>query len=131
MNNFDWDKALLALVIWREAEGESVEGKLAVGNVVRNRVMASKNHDDWSAVLTAKWQFSSLTAPGDGMLVQWPNHAQQAWQDAMEAAERVYTLGNCDNTQGATMYANLSVCNPAWSHTMTKTVVIGKHSFFK
>jgi len=131
MTNQDWYKALLALVVWREARGEPLEGKLAVANVIRNRVEATHLPDQWDSIMERKWQFSSLTAPEDGMLVQWPIHSDPTWVDSMNVADRVFTLGGCDNTNGATQYANLDVCNPAWAHTMTLTVKIGHHSFFK
>jgi spore germination cell wall hydrolase CwlJ-like protein len=131
MTNDDWNRALLALVVWREARGEPLEGKLAVANVIRNRVEATHLPDQWDNIMERKWQFSSLTAPGDGMLVQWPLPSDPTWVDSMGVAERVYTLGNCDNTQGATFYANLSVVDPPWAHTMTETVKIGHHTFFR
>jgi len=126
-----WYKAALALVVWREARGEPVEGKLAVANVIRNRVEATHLPDQWAHVIERKWQFSSMTAPGDAMLVEWPLEGDQSWIDAMDVAERVLTLGGCDNTGGATMYCNLDVCDPAWAHTMQATVKIGHHTFFR
>lgn len=127
----DWDKAVLALVIWREARGEPIEGKLGVANVILNRVTATHLPDQWDDIIERKWQFSSLTAPGDGMLVQWPHDGDQAWLDSMQAAERVFSRNGVDNTGGATFYCNLDVCDPTWAHTAIPTVKIGRHSFFK
>jgi N-acetylmuramoyl-L-alanine amidase len=130
MVNTDWYKALLALTVWREARGEPIEGKLGVANVVKNRVNATHLPDQWDTVMERRWAFSSLTAPGDAMLVQWPVHTDPSWIDSMNAADRVFTLGGADNTQGATLYANLDVCTPEWLPNVTPTVKLGKHSFF-
>ncbi len=127
----DWYKAALALVVWREASGEPLEGKLGVANVIRNRCEATHLPDKWADVIERKWQFSSMTAPGDATLVKWPLEGDASWIDAMNVAERVFTLGGCDNTQGATMYCNLDVCNPPWAKTMKETVKIGHHTFFR
>lgn len=126
----DWAKAALALVLWREARGESHDGKRAVAHVIRNRVMASHLPDQWEDVIEAKWQFSSMTAPGDGMLVQWPKQPDAAFEDCMKIAENVFEGIDSDNTNGATHYANLSVCDPTWAHTLKQVAVIGHHTFF-
>jgi N-acetylmuramoyl-L-alanine amidase len=131
MTNADWEVALLALLVWREASGEPVEGKLAVANVVRNRVIDAKLPDQWDEIIDRKFQFSSITAPGDPGLVRWPTPTDPSWIDSMNVAARVHDLGGCDNTGGATMYCNLALCDPAWAHVMTQTVVIGHHTFFK
>lgn len=131
MTNNDWYKSALALVVWREARGEPIEGKLAVANVIRNRVEATHLPDQWDDVIERKWQFSSMTAPGDGMLVQWPRDTDPTWIDSMNVAERVFTLAGCDNTGGATFYCNLDVCHPSWSDTYHQTVKIGHHTFFR
>lgn len=126
----DWNKSLLALLIWREAEGEPIEGKIAVGWVVRNRAFHT-NPPDWSGVMTKKLQFSSLTAPGDACLVKWPTAISYAWIDAMTAAEGVYTGALADPTGGATHYVNLAVAHPAWANVLQFVTKVGSHSFFR
>jgi len=65
-----WHTALLALMLWREARGESDEAKIAVAHTVVNRVA----HPGWwgrtvDDVIAKKWQYSSMTDPGDPQLV--------------------------------------------------------------
>lgn len=131
MTSQDWHKALLALVTWREAEGETMDGKLGVANSIHNRVLDSHIPDNWSNIIEARHQYSSMTFPGDPRLTAWPTDDEPAWLDCMTVADRVITLQGVDNTFGATSYCNLDECNPAWAHTMTFTVKIGKHSFFR
>lgn len=127
MNWDDYNQALLALVVWREARGEGSEGMKAVGCVVRNRV----KNDTWTQIISAKWQFSSLTAPGDPMLVQWPVEGDPQFLEAMLLASGIYNGSIPDNTNGATHYFNPSVVLPKWAATMTKVATIGHHVFYK
>lgn len=139
----DWFKAVLALVVWREAQGEGEDGMRAVAHVIRNRVEATHIEDSWDDVIEQKWQFSSLTAPGDAMLVRWPRHDsptdQATFQTAMEIAERVYNGSDFDLTNGAHFYANLAVISTTSSFWAVandtvnhpQTAKIGHHTFFK
>lgn len=126
----DWDgynQFLLALTMWREARGEGLEGMKAVGCVIRNRV----HNGTWSEIITAKWQFSSLTAPGDAMLVSWPVQNDIQFLEAMALAGGIYTGVLTDNTNGATHYFNPSVVKPKWAASLTKVASIGHHDFYK
>jgi len=128
----DWFQAVLALVIWREARGEGNEGMRAVAHVIRNRVMATHLPDTWDDIIEAKWQFSSMTAPGDPMLVQWPKQPDPTFDSAMLIAKSVYTGVDVDNTSGATLYANLAVCSPKWDFSkLIKVSTLGRHTFFR
>lgn len=133
MNWPDWDKALLALVMWREACGEGREGMQAVGCVVRNRAAQGV---PWALVMAKKWQFSSMTAPGDAMLVQWPTNGL-AFETAMDLADGIYNKSIPDNTGGATHYRNpvtatsKSFQNMIDTGQLIKTVTIGRHDFYR
>lgn len=128
MTQSDFDKSILALTLWREARGEGMDGMRAVGCVIRNRVTPTMG---WARVIEAKWQFSSLTAPGDPELVLWPLPDDLSWQSAMVLAEGVYNGSLTDNTGGATHYFNPSVVLPKWAATLTKTLDIGNHAFYR
>jgi len=123
-------KSVFALTIWREARGEGHEGMRAVAHVIANR--SAKQKTDVSAICTAPWQFSSMTAPGDPMLIQWPKTGDAQFEDAMIIVETIYENADADPTGGATMYANLAVCKPKWDFSkLVHTVKIGAHDFWK
>jgi N-acetylmuramoyl-L-alanine amidase len=129
----DFKKSMLALVLWREGENQGREGMRAIGHVIANRV--SGGQGDWLDVIEAKWQFSSISAPGDATLTKWPrqngNYADaMAFETAMQIADLIMSGTDPDITQGATHYANLHVCDPKWAHTLLKTAEIGAHTFF-
>lgn len=123
----DYNRTLLALVMWREARGEGSEGMKAVGCVVRNRV----KNDTWTQIITAKWQFSSMTAPGDLMLVQWPVEGDSQFLEVMLLADGIYNGAIVDITNGATHYFNPNVVLPKWAASLSKTMTLGHHDFYK
>lgn len=131
MERADYDRIMLALTMWREARGEPNrhDDMRAVGHVIRNRVLLGWG--DWDHVMTKKWQFSSLTAPGDSQLVVWPDSPDAAFDDAMQIADVVYDGSDPDNTNGATHYFNPNVVLPSWAAKMTKVVSLDHHDFYR
>lgn len=127
MTQDDFNKSLLALVMWREARGDGAMGMQAVGCVVRNRVSLG----NWSGVITAKWQFSSMSAPGDPQLILYPAPSDPTWRLAMQIAEGVYSGETEDNTGGATHYFATTISVPSWTASMTLTAQIGRQRFYK
>lgn len=79
---------ILALMMWREARGQSVAAQLQVGWTVINRV---RNPSWWGnniiAVVSKKWQYSSINAPGDKQLGLWPTIDDLTFDRCIEFAE--------------------------------------------
>jgi N-acetylmuramoyl-L-alanine amidase len=136
----DYYKALLAITLYREGRGEggsdlhakqdALEG---IAWVVRNRVTAKWG--DWDHVITKKWQFSSLTAPGDSQLVVWPDSPDVIFELCMQVAEAVFNGVGADPTNGALYYYNPKTATSQWFidnvvNKLTKTATIGNHEFF-
>ena len=63
------DHQVLALTMWAEARGEAVEGRIAVGCVVRERVRDPRWPDTYREVCLQTWQFSCWNTSD-------PNHAK-------------------------------------------------------
>lgn len=127
---------MLALTAYREARGEGKDGMLAVMCVIRNRVNAKWG--DWDHVITQKWQFSSITAPGDGQLVVWPDSPNAVFELAMQLAQGVYDGTTADITGGALFYFNRKTtpANSSFWKTVANnptyhiSATIGSHEFF-
>lgn len=124
----DWYRAAMAITAWREARGEGVTGMRAVMCVIRNRVNGGLG--DWDHVITAKWQFSSMTAPKDPELVLWPDSPDQPFEDALQMADGIFDGSTRDITQGATHYFNPGVVLPDWAAKLHKLCTIGHHEFY-
>lgn len=128
------DAQLLALCCWREARGESMDGKLAQCWSVKNRILhpAWWGHD-WSTVILKPWQYSSFNA-NDPNAEKWPSEADPSWGQCQEAAETVILDKISDPTNGATHYYDISITFPkAWGNEneWENTLNVGRLKFWK
>ena len=117
---------LLACIIDWEAGSESYEGKLAVANVVLNRVKSGKWGSSIISVIYAPKQFSGVS-DGNGnpsakfaaRLSSGPNQA--CIQAAKEALSGVNNVGNY------TFFRSLSIANYS---SYDSYMIIGSHCFY-
>jgi len=117
------ERALLALVIWREARGEILLAKQAVAWSIRNRVVHPGWWGrSWWGVILHPYQYSSFNRT-DPNATAWPLQVDASWEDALQVAADVYTADVAqapkilDITKGATSYFDKSVdANPpSWA----------------
>ncbi len=122
---------LLALCVWREAGGEPHEAQVAVGCSVINRV---RRPAWWGRtileVLFRKWQYSSLTAPGDPNLVRWPFESDPSWMACLEVADGVIAGRLQSVTPHADSYHDTSIAPPAWATPETFVGQVGHLRFY-
>jgi len=120
-----------ALTIWQEARGESHEGRVAVAEVIRNRMRLRYSSDGTveGTVLRA-YQFS-------GWNTKDPNRVACAALDANDTTvadcTRAWDEAKTSNlTLGAVLYyAPAGVTEtPAWAKPGRLLAVIGRHHFF-
>ena len=100
---------------------------LGVAWVMKNRIIAPH---DLVYVVTKKYQFSSMTAPGDLNLVKWPETGDAAFALCCKAVEAVFAPGAVDPTLGATFYFSppLTEAPSAWGPTV-ETITIDEITF--
>lgn len=139
------DQDVVALTLYGEARGEPIEGLLAVGCVIRNRVTVDLGHDgrpDWwgegyRGVCLQPKQFSCWN-DGDPTQAAVVTAAQaimhgtpDPWlAQCLWAAEGVTRDWLRDLTSGATHYHTDAV-SPAWAKSMILTVRKGHHLFYR
>lgn len=124
------DIAIGALTAWRENRGGGTPGMQSVLNVLCNR--ATHRGTSVYAEAVRKWQFSSMTAPGDPNLILFPADADPQWSMALILAGQMADHGLQDITGGATSYYADSMADPpSWAASMTSTVEIAGQRFFK
>jgi N-acetylmuramoyl-L-alanine amidase len=119
------DLAFTALTIWREAQGESLEGQRAVLHVILNRAADKRWPNSPYEVCIQPKQFSCFNA-GDPCAVKWPKRGTQPWDQILEL---VRNPGE-DPTGGANSYHTTAI-KPAWSEQNKVTARIGAHVFLK
>jgi len=125
-----WELAVLALVVWREARGEGELGMRAVACSIRNRVRCPAWWGrDYAEVVTKKWQYSAMTAPGDSQLVKFPAGNDREFAQALMIAHAILT-GSVDNpVLGADSYYDDSIPAPKWATAETFVRKVGRLNF--
>ena len=133
MDQQSWEVSLFALVLWREARGETVDTKRVIAWTIKNRVLhPSWYGTDWSSVITKPEQYSSMTHSGDPNLVKWPLANDTSWMACMDIAAEVYGPGGVDLAQGATHYYDSSMpAPPYWAEKMTLVSTQGRFHLYK
>ena len=144
----------LAKNIYFEARAESVQGKMAVANVTKNRVESGDFPDTYCEVVKQgvkrkHWkkdvmvpvkhqcQFSwYCDGEKDTVWIQYMNGTQiesnkTAWHDSVNVALAIMSGHIRDNTGGAEYYYAHNIVYPGWALSFTKTKVIGNHTFMR
>lgn len=113
----DADIRLLAQLINAEAKGESFDGKVAVGNIVLNRVKSNKFPNTIRDVIYQPRQFQPVS---NGAINNEPSE-----ESVKAARESIKT-----NLIGDALYFyNPDIATDSWIRTRKVTKVIGDHSF--
>jgi spore germination cell wall hydrolase CwlJ-like protein len=129
LNNYDKRQIqCLAENAYFEAGNQSTKGKIAVTNVVMNRVKDSRFPDSPCAVVNQKaggvCQFSWV-CEGKKKIRDWAVYSR-----ARKVAEDVYLKNVGDVTRGAKFY-HADYVSPSWGRVFKRTTVIGDHIFYK
>lgn len=135
------DEEILALTIYGEARGESPNGQIAVGCVIRNRVL-SRGHDniEYREVCLAPKQFSCWNDndPNFRILIEmsktllYQNIQDPTFQQCLYFAQGIITEVIKDITNGSENYLtkNLFENRPEWAKNATNVQTIGSQVFF-
>ena len=130
------ERALAIVTIYQEAQGESYAGKVAVAEVIRNRMNKQYASDGTVAgTVLRPLQFSGWNARDPGRVraakadddQQVVKECAKAWDDA---------LSGSDTVKGAVLYYNpdpkLVPVTPEWArpHSAIEVARVGHHVFF-
>jgi spore germination cell wall hydrolase CwlJ-like protein len=125
------EKWLLKLTVWREARGASPECQAAVTYSILNRAA----HPAWWGkslydVITAKWQYSSIAAPGDLQLWMYPKLTDPSFIAVCRIVDNAIS-GNIPNpAPGADSYFDQSIAPPKWATDNKLVAHIGRIKFY-
>ena len=126
---------LLQCLIWGEARGESIEGKVGVAWVVKNRVeVKPRIHRDWKEVILKRKQFSCFNDGDpnlDKILEQYVplRVLDPVWRLCRFLAHGVIYNWVEDNTKGANHYCVIGT-DPYWAEGVEPVAVIDSHEFY-
>jgi spore germination cell wall hydrolase CwlJ-like protein len=118
----------LAVAVYHEARGESLEGQLAVANVVINRSKSGKYPDSWCEVVKQPWQFSFV----DPRTGQYPavKVNSRAWRNA-EAIARIAASNTAAEVEPDVLWYHADYVAPSWGKRLTLVEKIGTHIFYR
>lgn len=145
VSSIDYDQLeCLALNVYHEARGESIDGQVAVSQVVMNRVN-SKRFPNSICEVVYQGQVSTWYMETKGEVVPLRDRCQfswwcdgrsdaprdmRAWGQALTVAASVMRNEYPDIVQGA-MWYHANYVNPGWRHSMVKIAVVGDHQFYR
>jgi spore germination cell wall hydrolase CwlJ-like protein len=118
----------MAQNIYFEAGNQSRKGKLAVGQVVMNRVRSGRFPDTVCEVVKQRMQFSWYW---DGKH-DVPNKTSKTWKDSVEVAKEVLygdVVQRDDRLNGALHY-HADYVNPYWANQKVMIAKIDDHIFY-
>lgn len=107
----------LAMTLWAEARGESLQGQLYVADVVINRVAHEAFPDSVCGVTRQAGQFASGKGSGED------------WRDIVALSEGIVSGTVALPESGATHFHTRAV-NPYWADDFHHTATVGAHVFY-
>lgn len=130
------ERECLAQAIYHEARGESLEGQLAVANIIVNRARSGRFPASLCGVVYQNaekgYHRCQFTFACDGRS-DVPNE-RQAWARSLQLAERVYAEYATGEDIGAipdsALFYHTTAVRPNWSSTYTRVAAVGAHYFY-
>jgi spore germination cell wall hydrolase CwlJ-like protein len=123
--NQDAEQLCLAKAVYFEARSESLEGQLAVAEVVLNRARSGVYPPSICGVVTQHAQFSFIRA---GRFPA-PNTASDAWHKALAIAE-IASKHLATEVAANVLWYHADYVAPAWGRQRTRVAQIGAHIFY-
>lgn len=116
----------LANAVYFEARGESLEGQLAVAEVVMNRARSGRYPATWCGVVVQRSQFSFVR----GGIIPPANRSSEAWRRAVAIA-RIAQTGQTRMLAPNVLWYHANYVSPSWGRRLARSSVIGAHIFYR
>jgi spore germination cell wall hydrolase CwlJ-like protein len=117
----------LASAVYFEARGESLEGQLAVAEVVLNRTRSGKYPTTICGVVEQPWQFSFVNAT---KRIPNANRSSEAWRKAVAIA-RIAQDQTAQQLSGGELWYHADYVAPSWGRRLARTQKVGLHIFYR
>ena len=118
----------IAVAVYHEARGESLEGQLAVARVIMNRAASGKYPTSWCGTVKQPWQFSFVN-PKTGV---YPSidEASASWKKAL-GITRLAAANAVETLPTDVLWYHADYVAPGWGKRLTKVEKIGTHIFYR
>ena len=116
----------VAVAVYHEARGESLEGQMAVAKVIMNRAASGKYPTSWCGVVKQPWQFSFVRHG------QFPSVDQTsaAWRKAL-GITRLAVANAVQSVPTECLWYHADYVAPSWGRRLTRVDKIGAHIFYR
>ena len=118
----------IAIAVYHEARGESLEGQLAVAKVIMNRAASGQYPTSWCGVVKQPWQFSFVN-PRTGYMPS-VDQASAAWRKAL-GVTRLAVANAVQSVPSECLWYHADYVAPSWGRRLTKVEKIGAHIFYR
>ncbi|MGH6705451.1 MAG: cell wall hydrolase [Sphingomicrobium sp.] len=116
----------IAVAVYHEARGESLEGQLAVAKVIMNRAASGKYPTSWCGVVKQPWQFS-FVRNGHFPSV---DESSAAWRKAL-GITRLAVANAVTSVPTDCLWYHADYVAPSWGQRLTRVEKIGAHIFYR
>jgi len=116
----------IATAVYFEARGESLEGQMAVADVIMNRASSGRYPSSWCAVVKQPAQFSFVQHG------QFPavDTASTAWARA-QGVTRLALANVVPSLTTDVLWYHADYVAPSWGHRLSFAQKIGQHIFYR
>ena len=118
----------IAVAVYHEARGESLEGQLAVAKVIMNRAASGKYPTSWCGVVKQPWQFSFVNPRSGNMPSVDQNSA--SWRTAL-GVTRLAVANAVQSVPSECLWYHADYVAPSWGRRLTRVEKIGAHIFYR
>ena len=118
----------IAVAVYHEARGESIEGQLAVAKVIMNRAASGKYPSSWCGVVKQPWQFSFVN-PRTGYMPS-VDQASASWRKAL-GVTRLAVANAVQSVPSECLWYHADYVAPSWGRRLTRVEKIGAHIFYR
>lgn len=116
----------IAVAVYHEARGESLEGQLAVARVIMNRAASGKYPTSWCGVVKQPWQFSFVR---NGRFPS-VDEGSAAWRKAL-GITRLAVANAVTSVPTDCLWYHADYVAPSWGQRLTRVEKIGAHIFYR
>ena len=116
----------IAVAVYHEARGETLEGQLAVARVIMNRAASGRYPASWCGVVKQPWQFSFVRngyMPG-------VDTASTAWRNAL-GVTRIAINNAVPSLSDDVLWYHANYVAPSWGRRLQRVSQIGAHIFYR
>ena len=118
----------IAVAVYHEARGESLEGQMAVAKVIMNRAASGQYPTSWCGVVKQPWQFSFVN-PRTGYMPS-VDEASASWRKAL-GVTRLAVANAVTSVPSDCLWYHADYVAPSWGRRLTRVEKIGAHIFYR